>query len=113
MRYFIVANSFAAPFFSDQSTSFIEAATEVEALLQFKAKYSHPAGLYSANCYASADAYHGGQPQLAQWLCNHEIEKQRLTKDISGYSFLGHEPGRFEINRVMHVVENPKEGQIV
>jgi len=50
---------------------------------------------------------------LAKWLCNHEIEKMRLTADKGAYSYFGHEPGHFDIDGKRHVVENPKEGRVV
>jgi hypothetical protein len=113
-EFFIQANSFAAPFFSDTSWEFVTAETPEAALESFAANYEHPCGLYAAACYESADAYHKNPREpLARWLCNHEIEKQRLTKDLKGYSILGHEPGRFEINGKMHVVQNPKAGRLV
>ena len=111
-RYFILANSFAAPFFSDTSTDYVEADSPREALEQFAAAYKHPAGLFAALAYSTADAYHGGDKPLARWLCNHEREKQRLTAGMGSYSYLGHEPGRFEINGVQHVVENPHGGSV-
>lgn len=111
-EFFIVANSFAAPFFSDESTSYIEARTPEDALLGFVESYKHPCGLYAAICYASADARHKGQEPLAKWLCNHEIEKRRLTADLSSYSYLGEGPGRFRINDQWHTVADPKAGRI-
>ncbi len=47
-EFFIVANSFAAPFISDESTHYVKARTAPLALEQFAAKYNHPAGLYAA-----------------------------------------------------------------
>lgn len=112
-EYLIVANSFAAPFFSDTSTKVVEALSPEAALLHFAAEYDHPAGLYSATCYGSAAGYHKGEQPIARWLCNHEIEKQRLTKDLGGYSYMGHAPGIFEINGVRHEIEAPKAGRVV
>lgn len=112
-EYFIVAKSFAAPFVSDDSTGFLSAASPAEALTAFAAKYSHPAGLYAAVAYTSADAYHKGEKPLAQWLCNHEQAKRRLTKGKDAYSYLGHAPGSFEINGKAHTVEYPKHGSVV
>ncbi len=111
-EYFIVANSFAAPFFSDQSTDYVKAATPEDALKAFASDYKHPCGLYAAVVYESADAYHKNKSYLSRWLCNHEIEKQRLTKNLGGYSCLGHEPGKFEINGELHTVKNPKQGRV-
>ena len=70
MEYFIYANSFAAPFFSDSSTSFVEAETPEAALKKFAADYKHPCGLYAASAYESADAYHKHEDSLAQWVSN-------------------------------------------
>jgi hypothetical protein len=113
-EYFIVANSFAAPFVSDQSTGFASADSPAEALRRFAGAYRHPAGLYAAVAYTSAEAYHKGQKPLAQWLCNHEQAKRRLSADSKGgYSYLGHGPGSFEINGKAHTVEHPKQGSVV
>ena len=112
-EFFIVANSFSAPFVSDQSTEFLFHDSPETALECFASMYKHPAGLYAAECYESANAYHKGDKPLARWLCNHEAEKQRLTKDLGSYSYLGHGPGEFEINGVRHTVEDPKGGRIV
>jgi len=112
-EYFIVANSFAAPFFSDQSTAYAKGETPEAALTDFVAKYSHPAGLYSAACYASADAYHKNQKPLATWLCNSELKNQKVTKGKHCFSSLGIEPGVFEVDGVTYTVQDPKGGQIV
>jgi hypothetical protein len=112
-EFFIVANSFAAPFFSDQSTGFHTADSAVSALAGFANAYRHPSGLYSAAAYASADAYHKGAKSLARWLCHHEQAKQRLSKGLPGYSYCSHGPGRFEINGHAHTVEDPKGGSVV
>lgn len=111
--YFIFARSFAAPFFSDDSTHYIEASGPQEALEELALKYTHPAGLYAAEAWANADAYHKGERPLARWLSNHEQAKQQLTKDKSAYSYMGHGPGDFEINRERHKIENPKGGSVV
>ena len=112
-EYFIFANSFAAPFFSDDSIKFIKAYSPIEALEKFVAGYNHPCGLYAAVCYADANAYHKNETPLAKWLCNHEIEKMRLTKDLGGYSYKGDGPGRFYINGELHVIDNPKDGKMI
>ena len=111
-EFFIVANSFAAPFFSDTSHHFIKAADPETALERFAAKYEHPCGLYSANAYASADAYHKDEPRLAQWLSNHAKGLADTTADLHGYSMLGKGPGVVEINGVEHRFENPKAGTV-
>ena len=112
-EFFIYSNSFAAPFFSDTDTSFITADTAEAALKRFAEAYKHPAGLYAAAAYESADAYHNGAKPLAKWLCNHEQEKARLTKDLGSYSYRGDGPGRFEINGEMHTIADPRAGSLV
>jgi hypothetical protein len=112
-EYFIVSHSFAAPFFSDEDTSYISGQSPEKAMVKFVARYKHPAGLYSASLYLNADSYHKGGKELVRWLCNHEIEKQEITKDKGSYSYLGHDAGKFEINGELHVIRNPKGGRIV
>lgn len=112
-EFFIRANSFAAPFFSDESTGYIEARTPEDALLGYAESYSHPAGLYAALCYASADAMHKGEEPLARWLCNHEIAKRELTANLGAYSYLGDGPGRVRINDDWHTIQEPKAGRVV
>lgn len=112
-EYFIRANSFAAPFFSDESSGYMMASTPQEALEKYAKAYKHPCGLYAAACYESADALHKGKEPLARWLSNHEQEKQRITKGMGSYSLLGHAPGDFEVNGVRHKIKNPKGGSVV
>jgi hypothetical protein len=112
-EYFVVADSFAAPFFSDQSERYVEGENPHAALEQFAADYAHPCGLYSANLYASADAYHKKAEPLARWRCNHEIAKAQATADLGAYSYMGNGPGDFEVNGERVKVEDPKGGQLV
>ena|SRR6266567_956656 len=112
-EFFITANSFAAPFFSDTTEKFVEAETAEEALRTFAESYTHPAGLFAAVAYKDANDMKKGRKPLAKWRCNHEIEKMRLTENLGSYIFLGHGPGKFEIDNQMHEVRNPKAGHIV
>ena len=112
-EYFVVTNSFAAPFFSDTDTQFVEAESPQQALERTAETYAHPCGLYAATCYADANAYHKGDAPLARWLSNHEITKLEATKDKAGYGYLGNGPGDFEINGERIQVENPKGGRVV
>lgn len=112
-EFFVVANSFAAPFFSDESTSFEMGDTPEEALESFAARYEHPCGLFAAVAYESATAYHKGEEPIAKWLCNHEIERMRLTKGKGGNSYYGHGPGDFEIDGIRVHVDKPKDGHVV
>jgi hypothetical protein len=111
-EYFIQARSFGAPFVSDESTAYMEAASPQRALELYAAGYDHPAGLYAAEAYTNADAFHKGEKPLAQWLCNHERAKQQLTADLDRYPYLGHGPGDFEIDGVRHHIDDPKSGSV-
>ena len=72
-EYFIVANSYAAPFFSNTSHSFARGDTLYDVLDSFVAGY--PAKrLYAAAVYESADAYHKKEKVLAQWLSEKAIK---------------------------------------
>jgi len=70
-----MANSYAAPFFSDTSKYFIKADSPEEALKKAKDEYSHPCGLYAMNVYQDANAYHKGEEALLKWKC------EKATKD--------------------------------
>jgi hypothetical protein len=67
-EFFITSNSFAAPFFSDSWEGFVKGKDAKVALLNYVHDYKHPAGLYSANIYSSADAYHHDEKPLFHWL---------------------------------------------
>lgn len=111
-EFFIVANSFAAPFCSDQDTSYIDARTPEGALIGFAESYKHPFGLYAAMCYASADAWHKKERPLAEWLSNYAAEKHRLTKNLGTHSFSSN--GReFCIDGKWHAVADPKSGRVM
>ncbi|GAI60503.1 unnamed protein product [marine sediment metagenome] len=83
-EYFVVANSFATPFFSDINEEYAKGNNPEDAMQRFVKKYSHPCGLYSAALFANADAFHKGKKSLCKYLCNLELEKQRLTKGLGG-----------------------------
>jgi len=115
--YFVVAVSFAAPFFSDTSKGFVqEEANRMvpeDALRHYAANYTHPCGLYAAALYADANAYHRGEQPLARWLSNHEQAKRTATEGKKGYSYFGHGPGDFEIDGERINIQHPKEGGLV
>lgn len=111
-EYFILANSFAAPFFSDEGTSYAEADTPEAALEKFAADYKHPAGLYAANAYASSDAYHKGEPALARWRCN----KARVMEEFTSkgtHSIYSADAGTVEIDGEEVRIEDPKAGAVI
>jgi len=112
-EFFITARSFAAPFFSDTSEGFIEGDSPADSLERWAKTYSHPCGLYAAGCYENADAFHKGSKPLAQWLSNHARAVQRATTGKSSYSYFSHGPGKFEINRELHKIADPKSGSVV
>jgi len=66
-QFFVVAESYAAPFVSDSSKQYVHALTPSEALGTFIQAYSHPFGLYSANVYESADDYHQKKEPVAKF----------------------------------------------
>jgi hypothetical protein len=113
VEYFIVANSFAAPFVSDTSEGFEEADSPQEALELYASRYSHPARLFSADCFESATAYHKNQKPLARWLCNHEIARQAATKGKGSYSYEGLRPGMFKIDGELVIANEPFNGSLV
>jgi hypothetical protein len=112
-EFFICANSFAAPFVSDESTHFVEADSAEKALEKFAAEYDHPCGLFSAQAYQNADAFHKNKKPLAQWLCNHEIAKEKATKGKGAYVFMSRSPGEFEIDGKVIKVKDPKKGRVI
>lgn len=111
--YYIESNSFAAPFFSDNNFKYVQAQDPRTALEEYVKAYDHPAGLYSAAVWESADAKNQGGRWLHQWLCNHALKLAELTDGLGGYSHLGHGPGDFEINNIRHTVDDPKGGRII
>jgi len=77
MEYFVVANSFPAPFVSDQSTGYFTSDDDPKrAMEEYAAGYSHPCGMFAAGLYASADAYHKGEKPLVRWMSNKALVQQ-------------------------------------
>lgn len=74
-EFFITARSFAAPFVSDESTHYVDADTAPDALDLLAASYTHPCGLYAAEAWESADAYHKRKDPLARWRSNRAQEQ--------------------------------------
>lgn len=111
-EYFIVANSFAAPFVSDQSTHFQEGESPEDALTRFARTYRHPAGLYAANAYESADSYHKNGPIVAKWRSNQASAIAKATEGKGSYSLQSNSPGVFSVDGERHSIENPKGGSL-
>ena len=107
-EFFIVAESFAAPFCSDQSEHFVEAETPRAALESFAETYKHPCKLYCAHAYRDANAYHKHAEPLAKWQSNQcaGLEAAKQEADRKGcYSVRGGF-GEFEIDGKLHKVKN-------
>ena len=66
-EYFVVSNSFAAPFVSDKQFRYATGSTPQEALESFTEHYTHRRGLYSADLYSSAKDYHQSKPPLLRY----------------------------------------------
>ena len=109
MEFFIIANSFAAPFFSDTSNTFQEADSAEQALDIFAKNYKHPCGLYAASCYKDANAYHKGEKPLAKWLSN----EANFMIDKTGAIYKSGFKGKIRINGAWYSIDNPKEGSVV
>lgn len=75
-EFYVETNSFPAPFFSDADHEYVRADNAAAALKKLARTYSHPAGLYSAAAYTSADARNKGEKPLARW--------RATTKRIEG-----------------------------
>lgn len=112
-EFFVVANSFSAPFISDQSTGYAKGKTPEEAMEAFALAYKHPCRLYAAVMYESADAYHKGERAILRWLCNFALAMETATKDLSCYSSRSESPRGFYINDKWFAVTDPYEGQTV
>ena len=78
-EFFVVANSGAAPFFSDTTKGFVGGLTAVLALEAFKEEYSHPCGLYSAGIWLDANAYEKETEPLATYL-SEKAKKAELLR---------------------------------
>lgn len=76
-EFFIVANSNAAPFFSDTMHAYAKGADANAALIAYLATKPHPCGMYAAVAYASADAHHKGEEPLARWLSEKAMGAQK------------------------------------
>lgn len=112
-EFYIETNSFAAPIVSDRGYRYVMAETPEAALETVARQYQHPAGLYAAAAYTSADAKNKGEKPLAMWLCNHEIAIRELSRGLPAYFYRSDGPGRFEVNGRTHVVDDPKAGRVV
>ncbi len=81
-EYYIVANSNASPFFSDESTSWVIGIDPEFALLSFVENYKHPAGLFAANLYKDANACFKGKKPLAKWRSFKALSRENETGGV-------------------------------
>jgi hypothetical protein len=84
--YHWIANSFAAPFFSDTESGFIEAPDATDALEKVRRKYKHPAGLFALiieTCETKPKmvARYMSGPAVTQNLCDMSDGKGGYWKD--------------------------------
>jgi hypothetical protein len=113
-EFFIHATSFAAPFVGDETTGYVQAETPEAALEKYAATiYGHPCGLYAADCYASADAFHKRQPRLARWLSNKAQAVEGAIAKRGAASIYSESPDKVEINGEMVEITDPKAGCVV
>lgn len=111
-EYFVVTNSFAAPFVSDRGERYVMAASPEAALEQVAATYAHPCGLYAAVAYLShKDSLQNAKP-AARWICNAEIAVREATSGKDAYTLRRTSSDTFEIDGVLHKVADPKGGRV-
>jgi len=106
MEFFVVMNSFAAPFFSDTSEKFVEADNLDECKRKVLAEYTHPCGLYAAMVYANANDYHKGRDPIAKYLCNLERRKKEATKGLPAYTMQGLSKNAFRVDGKTYTAED-------
>lgn len=111
-EFFIHSSSFAAPFFGDEGHHYVTGDTPEGALTAFAASYSHPAGLFAADIYENADAFHKGRKRLARWLSNKaRIVEERTSTGAHG--IYSKDASTVEIDGEEIKIEDPKGGCIV
>jgi hypothetical protein len=87
-EYFVVSRSFQAPLISDTIEEYVKGEDPRATLEMYAADYGHAAGLYAANLYRDADAYHRAEEPLAIWWCNKAIyqdKQMRMPHDVNPY----------------------------
>ena len=108
-EWFVVANSFAAPFFSDTSEDYVEGETARDALKLFMEGYKHPFGLFAAVVYESADDYHKGRAPAARWTSNKAVAVEKIVKERGAVLFDESGPDGFIADGVRYDI--PKGGK--
>jgi hypothetical protein len=108
-EYFVKANSFAAPFFSDSSEVYVKGENPKKAMEKFVKEYTHPCGLYAANLYENADAYHKKRKILVEYRSN----EAEFMQKVGGTSIYKEKAGRIQIDGIWYDIPKPTEGSIV
>jgi len=109
-EYFIIANTFAAPFVSETIETFTKGKDAKDAMKNFID--GHKNEIYSARGYKNADAFYKKEKPVVNYDCNKLLLLNSLTKDKSTYSYLSHSDKEFELDDVIYKVEEPREGVI-
>ena len=104
-EFFINYVTFPAPFFGERGQEYQEADTAREAL-EIAAK-----GMYRAEAYENADAFHKKQEPLARYMSNRALAESKAGTLV----FLGWEGKScvLEIDGVVTRVKNARQGTVV
>ncbi len=112
-EYFITARSFAglfSPFWSDTSERYVEANSPRDALEKFARDYSHPCGLYAAECWSSA-AFR--KKALCAWESNDLQAEKRATMGKGAFIRERRADGLYIDDQKVIVHGDPREGSVV
>lgn len=112
-KYFVVTNSFAAPFMSDTEERFYKGNTPQEAIKKAIRYYNHPAGLYSAALWKNTNDYHKGKKPLVRAQCNREVFIQQKTKGLGGYMISSRSIDEVSINDKSFKIDDPRKMVII
>lgn len=109
MEFFIHANSFAAPFVSEETTRYVQGEDASSALEAYGRVYKP----YAADVYASADAFHKREKPLARWRSNKARRLDEVTANKGSYSYEGVNEHAFKVDDQLYTVVEPREGSLV
>lgn len=111
-EFFVKAQTFAAPFCSDELVRYIPGEDPVEAVEAWVESRPHPCGIYYAAVYANADDMHRGRKPLCEWKSNYQRAREEATKGKGCYISRGLGENAFEIDGEKFWVECPREGAV-
>lgn len=107
-EFFIRGYTFAAPFVSEEVARYVEAEGAGAALESLAAQMHDGIGLFAAEAFISADAFHKGAAPVARWLSN----KARAIEGAGSIYSSG--PGHVTLNGDRDVIiDDPKAGSLV